>query len=82
MALTFFLTRNIDRISKEYKQYAYNPLISVFYKVEDSYFDLDEKIRKMKKIYNSCIIKQTECGDDEMYDVKKILNFYVFIKND
>ncbi len=80
LSLVIFLTRNIDRISKEHKQYAYNPLINVLYKVEDSYFDLDAKLRKKKNNYNSCILKQAECREDEIYGIKKILNFYVFYK--
>ncbi len=80
LSLIIFLTRNIDRILKEHKQYAYNPLINVYYKVEDSYFELDAKLRKKKNNYNLCILNQADCREDEIYGIKKILNIYVFYK--
>ena len=73
--------RNINRISKEYNQYNYNPLKNVFYYIDESYFDLDKKMKSLKKAFNDCKSEKTSCKIDERYSVKKISNFYVFYIN-
>tara|TARA_A100001234_G_scaffold187864_1_gene172734 strand:+ start:113 stop:1789 length:1677 start_codon:yes stop_codon:yes gene_type:complete len=80
-SIVVFMGRNINRISKEYNQYNYNPLKNVFYYIDESYFDLDKKMKSLKKAFNDCKSEKTSCKIDERYSVKKISNFYVFYIN-
>ena len=76
--LIVFLGRNINRISKEYNQYGYNPIKNVFYRVEDANFVINGKMKNIIKSYNNCIKLEKNCNNNENIGVKKISNKFVF----
>ena len=80
-SIIVFAGRNIHRISKEHNQYNYNPLKNVFYSIDSSYFNLDSKMKSLKKNFDICESGNESCKVDERYGVQKISNFYVFYIN-
>ena len=80
-SLIVFAGRNINRISKEYNKYNYKPLKNIFYKFDESYFELNIKMKRLKKNYDSCELEKINCEINERYGVQKIGNFYVFYLN-
>ena len=78
-SMLVFVGRNLNRTMKEYNQYTYNPFESAFFKVENSYFNLDKKMKELKNNFDrKCGLQITDCNIDEMYGVNKFLNSYVF----
>ena len=77
-SLIVFLGRNINRISKEYNQYGYNPIKNVLYRVEDANFVINGKMQNIIKSYNNCIKLEKNCNNNENIGVKKISNKLIF----
>ncbi len=48
VTLFIFESRNVMRIAKEVKLYDYKPLSRTFYSIEDNYFELHKKMKKLK----------------------------------
>ena len=81
-SLIVFSVRNINRISNEVKKYDYKPIENVYFYVNNSYFDLDEKIKKLKNDLSNCNDLKEKCNKDERYAVKYLNNFFIFSIND
>jgi len=77
-SLIVFLGRNINRISKEYNQYGYNPIKNVLYRVEDANFVINGRMQNIIKSYNNCIKLEKNCNNNEKIGVKKISNKFIF----
>ena len=77
-SLIVFLGRNINRISKEYNQYGYNPIKNIFYRVEDANFVINGKMKNIIKDNINCIKQEKNCINQENIGVKKISNMFVF----
>ena len=80
-SIIVFIGRNINRISNEYNQYNYKPLKNVFYNIDESYFEMDIKMKSLKKNFDNCELKKINCEINDRYGVQKIGNFYVFYLN-
>jgi len=77
-SLVIFVTRNTNRIFKEYKNYGYNPIKQVFYNIDETYFDLNKRMEILKINLASCKKSGEKCKNDGPYGVTKIMNMYVF----
>ena len=77
-SLVIFITRNGNRLFKEYKNYGYNPIKKVFYNVEEGYFDLNKKMELLKLNLADCEALNQQCKKDDYYDVTKTLKMYIF----
>ena len=77
LSLLVFMGRNMHRISKEYDQYAYNPIKNIFYRMDDASFDIDKRIKKLISNYNDCADSKN-CENDDIIGVKKISGMFVF----
>ena len=49
IVILIFVTRNLNRIYKEVKQYKYKPIINSVYFINQSHFRINNKINKKKK---------------------------------
>ena len=68
---------------KESKKYNYNVLSNPYYKINQTYFRIEEKISKLLKNYYDCQEDKTICNQDDRYIVAKKFGKYIFIrKND
>ena len=56
-----FFGRNIHRLHKEYKQYAYEPFKSVFYKLNDDHFRIEKEITYLKASLRDCKKEKNNC---------------------
>ena len=81
-SLIVFSARNFDRIFNEVERYDYKPFKNVYFYVDDTYFDLDKKIKKLKTELFKCNNLEEKCIKDERYEVKYLNNFFIFYIND
>lgn len=81
-SLIVFSARNFDRIFNEVERYDYKPFKNVYFYVDDTYFDLDKKIKKLKTELFKCNNLEEKCIKDERYKVKYLNNFFIFYIND
>ena len=80
IGITIFTLRNFDRLIKENKKYNYNVLINPYYKVDDSYFYIENKIYDLISNYKLCKKDKTKCNQDGHFILKK-MNKHILIKN-
>ena len=80
IGLTIFTLRNIDKMIKENKKYNYNVLSNPYYKINQTYFRIEEKISKLLKNYYDCQEDKTMCNQDDRYIVAKKFGKYIFIR--
>ena len=74
--------RNISRISDEYKQYAYNPIKNVYYRIDESHFRIEKGLKKIINNYKNCEMKNIKCDKESSIIVKKTItnNYKLIIK--
>ncbi len=80
VGITIFVARNIDRIIKENEKYNYNILINPYYKIDNTFFRVENQIENLIKNYNLCQDNKPKCNKQEQYIVKKKMNKYFFIR--
>ena len=78
ITVTIFLTRNIYRINNEMSFYSYEPIKKVYYRVENSYFDISNLIEKKIINYEQCQLSKAKCTNNDKIKTKKYLNGYIF----
>ena len=82
ISLLIFVGRNINRLSKEFNQYNYNPFIDVKYNLTDSHFRINHKIKELKINHQNCINKENTCNDNVRFFLKKNNDKNIIYKND
>ena len=80
IGFTIFIFRNTDRIIKENKKYNYNPFFYPYYKIDNTYFRIENKIDDLIKNYYNCKNGKKTCNNNLDYRVIKKFNKYIFIK--
>ncbi len=75
-----FLSRNIHRINKEVNQYNYQPVLYTFYKLDDSHFRIDKKMKEIINYNIECSKQNENCKENKQKMYKKF-NINIFIKN-
>ena len=59
--ITVFLLRNVNRIYQEYKFYNYNFLKNINYNIDENYFIIDKRIKKIIKCQEKS--SKIDCND-------------------
>ena len=59
--ITVFLSRNVNRIYQEYKFYNYNFLKNINYNMDENYFTIDKRIKKIIKCQKE--LSKIDCND-------------------
>ncbi len=82
ITIIIFVGRNISRISDEYKQYAYNPIKNVYYRIDESHFRIEKGLKKIINNYKNCEMKNIKCDKESSIIVKKTItnNYKLIIK--
>ena len=80
IGFTIFIFRNTDRIIKENKKYNYNPFFYPYYKIDNTYFRIENQIDDLINNYYNCKNGKQICNNNLDYRVIKKFNKYIFIK--
>lgn len=80
IGFTIFIFRNTDRIIKENKKYNYNPFFYPYYKIDNTYFRIENQIDDLINNYYNCKNGKKICNNNLDYRVIKKFNKYIFIK--
>lgn len=80
IGFTIFIFRNTDRIIKENKKYNYNPFFYPYYKIDNTYFRIENQIDDLINNYYNCKNGKKICNNNLNYRVIKKFNKYIFIK--
>ena len=80
IGFTIFIFRNTDRIIKENKKYNYNPFFYPYYKIDNTYFRIENQIDDLINNYYNCKNGKKACNNNLDYRVIKKFNKYIFIK--
>ncbi len=80
IGFTIFIFRNADRIIKENKKYNYNPFFYPYYKIDNTYFRIENQIDDLINNYYNCKNGKKICNNNLDYRVIKKFNKYIFIK--
>ena len=80
IGFTIFIFRNADRIIKENKKYNYNPFFYPYYKIDNTYFRIENQIDGLINNYYNCKNGKKICNNNLDYRVIKKFNKYIFIK--
>jgi len=77
IAISIFISRNINRIQKEVKNYNYKPIQKTFYLIDDHYFRIQKKMDKL-------ILQDRECKNSTYVcnispKIKKLYGKIIFI---
>ena len=54
IGITIFILRNVDRIISENKKYNYNVYLKPYYRIDNSYFRIDDRVKNLIQNYNNC----------------------------
>ncbi len=80
IVILIFVTRNLNRIYKEVKQYKYKPIINSVYFINQSHFRINDKMNKLILNSKNCENNTNECDKNLELRIKKISNNrYIFI---
>ena len=80
IGFTIFIFRNTDSIIKENKKYNYNPFFYPYYKIDNTYFRIENQIDDLINNYYNCKNGKKICNNNLDYRVIKKFNKYIFIK--
>ena len=80
IGFTIFIFRNTDRIIKENKKYNYNPFFYPYYKIDNTYFRIENQIDDLINNYYNCKNGKKICNNNLDYRVIKKFNKFIFIK--
>lgn len=78
LTLLIFFSRNIDRIINENQKYNYNPFEDISYKVDESYFTIQERFKNIIRICNE---KKMDCVNNIEISLKNKNGIKIFYKN-
>ena len=81
IAALVFVSRNINRIHYEVKNYGYQPLKVTYHYIDPTYFSHSETIKKLIKQYEKCNINKKNCKKTKGLRIKKIFSKYVMYVN-
>tara|TARA_B100000035_G_scaffold146833_1_gene125112 strand:- start:1447 stop:3123 length:1677 start_codon:yes stop_codon:yes gene_type:complete len=81
IAMTVFLSRNINRINDENKKYQYNPLINIKYHLDQKHFRISDKFDYLISEKLNCKISNEICKKPSgELDVKEKFGYKIFYK--
>ena len=70
ITITIFISRNLNRINKEVKNYNYMPLKKTFYSIDDHYFRIQNNMNKLITQYNECQKTKIKCDSSSIIEKK------------
>ena len=80
IALTIFISRNINRLINENTKYGFNPLINPVYRITDNNFLVHNKFREIINNKFFCNSDENLCVDNTDIDVKEKYGYKVFYR--
>ena len=80
LVITICLTRNVIRILDEYNKYNYIPLKEINYKVDKSYFNIQNNFEKLISNFAKCENQNSSCLETDEIVTKKFFGKYIFYK--
>ena len=80
IGFTVFIFRNTDRIINENKKYNYNPFLYPYYKIDNTYFRIENETNNLIKNYYNCKKGKKICNNNFNYRVIKKFDKYIFIR--
>ena len=80
LVITIFLTRNISRILDEYDKYNYIRLKEINYKVDKSYFNIQNNFEKHINNFSKCENQNSNCLQADEIVTMKFFGKYIFYK--
>jgi len=72
-----FLSRNINRIINEEKQYGYKPIKQTYYFLDDSHFRIQNEMDQLIEHHNNCKNEKLECNSN--IKIIKVMGKIIFI---
>ena len=80
IVILIFVTRNLNRIHKEVKQYNYKPILNSLYFMDQSHFRINDSMNKLILNLKNCENNSNECDKNLELRIKRISsNRYIFI---
>ena len=78
LVFLIFISRNVNRIYVEVKQYNYQPLKNVFYDINKDHYRLTDGIFELTKNYEKCILQKKDCNKKLAIEMRKFGGKYIF----
>tara|TARA_B100000941_G_scaffold247837_1_gene193068 strand:- start:221 stop:1903 length:1683 start_codon:yes stop_codon:yes gene_type:complete len=80
LVISIFIGRNIDRINYEKSFYKANFKQNMFFFTDEKYFRIDNKLKDLSKIYNSCNPNINNCSNNQDFIIKNGYGKMILIK--